>query len=175
MKRMKTGMTYTALMTGAVAALTLTTPGAVAAQDRPMFELPALEVEALRDEAHARAEALYEAPGRWNEAGELHETAAERLPDNDAAQYFGFRQAAILYAHADAPARARRAMAKAASVAEATGDVIVAAHAWVDAAFLAIDEGYPGKRREFVRRAGNLAQSELLSDEERREILNRIG
>lgn len=66
-------------------------------------------------------------------------------------------------------------METAASVAEATGDVVVAAHAWVDAAFLAIEEGYPGKRREFVRNAGRLAQSDLLSDEQRREILQRIG
>lgn len=172
---MKKGLTYTVRLVGAAAAFTLTIPTAGAAQERPMFELPAIEASALRDDAHVRAEALYGVPGRWSDAGELHEAAARRLPDNDAAQYFGFRQAAILYAHADAPARARRAMEKAASVAEATGDVVVAAHAWVDAAFLAIEEGYPGKRRELVRNAGRLAQSELLSDEQRREILQRIG
>lgn len=172
---MKDGFTYMVRVVCAAAVLALTIPAAGAAQERPMFELPAIEASALRDDAHVKAEALYTTPGRWDEAGELHETAARRLPDNDAAQYFGFRQAAILYAHADAPARARQAMEKAASVAEATGDVVVAAHAWVDAAFLAIEEGYPGKRREFVRNAGRLAQSDLLSDEQRREILQRIG
>lgn len=172
---MKRELTYMVRLVGTAAALALAVPSEGAAQERPMFELPAIEATALRDDSHVGAEALYAVPGRWNEAGELHEAAARRLPDNDAAQYFGFRQAAILYAHADAPTRARRAMEKAASVAEATGDVVVAAHAWVDAAFLAVEEGYPGKRRELVRNAGRLAQSDLLSDEQRREILQRIG
>lgn len=172
---MRQGNTYAVRLAGVTAALVLAMPAAGVAQDRPMFELPALEISALRDEAHVRAEALYEVPERWSEAGELHEEAAEGLPDYDAAQYFGFRRAAILYSYAGAPTRARRAMERAASVAEATGDLVVAAHAWIDAAFLANAEGYPGKRREFVRNAGRLAQSELLSAEQRREIFERIG
>lgn len=172
---MNDASTYKLRLVGAAAALALATPTAGEAQERPMFELPPIEASVLRDDAHVRAEALYAMPERWSEAGELHEAAAARLPDNEAGQYFGFRRAAILYAHADAPARARRAMEKAASVAEATGDVVVAAHAWVDAAFLAIEEGYPGKGREFVGNAGRLAQSGLLSDEQRRQITRRIG
>lgn len=93
---------------------------------------------------------------------------------NDAEQFFGFNRAAILYLYSGNAARSRKAMEKAASVAEATGDVLTAANAWVDAAFISIVEGYAGKRRECVARARSLAESEQLTGADRDAILARI-
>jgi len=166
-----TGGTFTiaiglGLLTGMV--------GTAEAQNREMFELPALAVTVFQSPLHSRAMELYDVPERWEEAGELHERAAGLLPKNDAAAYFAYHRAALLYFYAGKTPRARKAMEKAADVAEATGDVLTAAHTWVDAAFLAVAEGYAGKKREFVRAVRELADSELLDDDDRRSILARV-
>lgn len=155
-------------------AMVLAAPAGAEAQSREMFELPPLEVTAFQSPLHSRAMELYEQPERWEEAGELHERAAKLLSKNAADGYFGFQRAAVLYFYAGDVARARKAMERAAEVADATGDLLTAAHTWVDAAFLAVAEGYAGKKREFVRTARELAASELLTDVDREVILARI-
>lgn len=161
---------------GAVAAsaAVIVAAAPAAAQDRPSFELPAIEVSVLQNDLHQTAISLYELPMYWELAGDLHVQAAENLPRNDAGQFFGFNRAAILYFHAGELVDARRAMEDAAQVAEATGDVFVAANTYVDAAFIAIAEGYAGKKREFVSQARDLADSEWVTAEERADILARI-
>jgi hypothetical protein len=144
------------------------------AQDRPMYELPAIEVNVLQTGLHQQAIDLYEFPERWNEAADLHRKAAENLPKNDAGQYFGYSRAALLYFYAGNLPAARRSMEDAAEVAEATGDVLTAANAFVDAAFIAVAEDYAGKRREFVGDARELIESPVLGDEDRAAILARI-
>jgi len=158
----------------AAAATLLAAAGAADAQEREMYELPALEVTAFQSPLNSQAMELYETPSRWEEAGQLHERAAKVLPKNDAAAYFGFQRAAVLYFYAGESARARKTMERAAEVAEATGDVLTAANTWVDAAFLAVAEGYAGKKREFVGNARAIAASELLNDADRESILARI-
>ncbi len=145
-----------------------------AAQDRPSFELPAIEVVALQSSLHQVAISLYELPSYWELAGDLHKQAADNLPRNDAGQFFGYSRAAVLYFHAGEFDDSRRAMEDAAQVAVATGDVFTAANAYVDAAFVAIAEGFAGKKREFVREARELAESEWLTAEEKAGILARI-
>jgi hypothetical protein len=161
---------------GAVAAsaAVIVAAAPAAAQDRPSYELPAIEVSVLQNDLHQTAISLYELPAFWELAGDLHRQAAENLARNDAGQFFGFNRAAVLYFHAGEFAEARRAMENAAEVAEATGDMFVAANTYVDAAFIAIAEGYAGKKREFVREASDLAQSDALTQEERADILARI-
>lgn len=168
---MRNGTIYTAL---AALALLLLAPTGAEAQSREMFELPPLQVTAFQSPLHSKAMDLYEQPERWEEAGELHERAAKLLPNNAADGYFGFQRAAVLYFHAGEIARSRKAMERAAEVADATGDLLTAAHTWVDAAFLAVAEGYAGKKREFVRTARELAASELLDEADRALILARI-
>lgn len=168
------GTIHTGAILPAMVGILLTAVGSAAGQTREMFELPALEVTAFQSPLHRAAIELYEIPIRWEEAGALHERAALELPKNDAAAYFGFQRAAVLYFHASEAARARKAMEKAAEVAEATGDIVTAAHAWVDAAFLAIAEGYPGKKREYVRAVRELVASELLTDADRQAIVARV-
>ena len=52
--------------------------------------------------------------------------------------------------------------------------MFTAANAYVDAAFVAIAEGYAGKKREFVREAIELADSDWITAEEKADILARI-
>lgn len=158
----------------AASAAVIVAAAPVAAQDRPSYELPAIEVSVLQTDLHQTAISLYEFPAFWELAGDLHLQAAENLPRNDAGQFFGFSRAAVLYFHAGEFDQSRRAMEDAAEVAEATGDLFVAANTYVDAAFIAIAEGYAGKKREFVREARDLADSSKITPEERAEILARI-
>jgi hypothetical protein len=158
----------------AAAALLLALPATADAQSREMYELPALQAVAFENPLHSRAMELYETPERWEEAGELHERAAKLLRKKDAEQFFGFQRASLLYFYAGKTARSRKAMERAADVAEATGDVLTAANTWVDAAFIAVAEGYAGKKRAFVKNARLLAASELLGDADRQAIIARI-
>ena len=144
------------------------------AQDRPSYELPAIEVSVLQNNLHQVAISLYELPSFWELAGDLHKRAADDLPRNAAGQFFGYSRAAVLYFHAGEFDDARRSMEDAAEVAAATGDLFTAANTYVDAAFVAIAEGYAGKKREFVREAIELADSEWITAEERADIMARI-
>ncbi len=163
------------LLEGVVAsAAVLVAVAPAAAQDRPSFELPAIEVTVLQNDLHQTAISLYEMPAFWELAGDLHKQAADQLPRNSAGQFFGYNRAAVLYFHAGDFVDARRAMEDAAEVAEATGDVFTAANAYVDAAFIAIAEGYAGKKREFVSEARVLADSESITAEEKADIIARI-
>ena len=159
-------------VTASVATFAIAAPAA--AQDRPSFELPAIEVTVLQSDLHQVAISLYELPSYWELAGDLHKRAADDLPRNAAGQFFGYSRAAVLYFHAGEFADARRSMEDAAEVAEATGDIFTAANTYVDAAFVAIAEGFAGKKREFVRDARELAGSEWLTAEEKADILARI-
>jgi tetratricopeptide (TPR) repeat protein len=158
----------------AASAAVLVAVAPAAAQDRPSFELPAIEVTVLQSDLHQTAISLYEIPSYWELAGDLHKAAADNLPRNAAGQFFGYNRAAVLYFHAGEFDDARRSMEDAAEVAAATGDFYTAANAYVDAAFVAIAEGYAGKKREFVREAVELADSEWITAEEKADILARI-
>lgn len=158
--------------TASVATFVIAAPAA--AQERPSFELPAIEVTVLQSDLHQTAISLYEFPSFWELAADLHKQAADNLPRNDAGQFFGYSRAAVLYFYAGEFDDARRSMEDAAEVAEATGDVFTAANAYVDAAFVAIAEGFAGKKREFVSEARELAESEWITAEEKADILARI-
>ena len=126
------------ILGGVVAVTALVAANIAVAQERPTYELPAIEVTVMQTDLHQQAIDLYEIPERWGEAADLHREAAENLSSNDAGQFYGYSRAALLYFHAGELAEARRSMEDAAQVAEATGDVLTAAHAYVDAAFIAV-------------------------------------
>ena len=128
------------------------------AELRPMYELPTITVLAPveGDPLYDQAMALYE-QARWEDAAKLHRGAAESMPENDANAYVQYDRAARLYFYAGDYSEAREMMEHAASVAEATGDMESAAYRHIDAAFIAVWEGYPGKRREHVEIAERYA------------------
>ena len=162
------------ILGGAFAVTALVAANMAVAQERPTYELPAIEVEVLQTDLHQQAIDLNEIPERWGEAADLHREAAENLPKNDAGQFFGYSRAALLYFYAGELPEARRSMEDAAEVAEATGDLLTAAHAYVDAAFIAIAEDYDGMEREFVADARSVAASEVLTEAERESVEIRI-
>ncbi|MFQ5746534.1 MAG: hypothetical protein ACE5HF_04860 [Gemmatimonadota bacterium] len=145
-------------------------------QERPTYELPPITVVALQDAdaLHARAIRLYETPARWTEAAQLHLRAARSLAKNDARSFQGFDRAARLLYYTGDFAGARRAMEKAAGVARATGDLVTAAHAYLDAAFISVHEGYSARKRALLAEAEALSESELVADSDRNGILARI-
>jgi tetratricopeptide (TPR) repeat protein len=124
-----------------------------------MYELPSITVMALSeaDPLYESASALYQA-GQWAEAAKLFRDAAEGMPENDPNSYLTFDQSARLYFYAGEYGVAREMMESALGVAEATGDMVAAAYRHVDAAFIAVWEGYPGKRREHVAAAEQFAE-----------------
>lgn len=155
----------------ALAALLLTlTPDLSVAQDaelRPMYELPTITVLAPveGDPLYDQVTALYE-QARWEDAAKLHREAAESMPENDANAYGEYDRAARLYFYAGMYGEARDMMEHAASIAEATGDMESAAYRHIDAAFIAVWEGYPGKRREHVEIAERYANEYDFGEED---------
>jgi len=105
------------------------------------------------------ASGLYQA-GDWAGAAQLYRDAAESMPENDANAYVPYDMSARLYFYAGDYGSSREMMEHAAVVAEATGDIVSAAYRHVDAAFIAVWEGYPSKRREHVAAAESMAASE---------------
>ena len=145
----------------------------VDAQDAPMpmYELPTITVSVLSeaDPLFETASGLYQA-GDWNGAAELYRAAAEGMPGNDANSYVPFDMSARLYFYAGEFGESREMMERAAEVAEATGDAVSAAYRHVDAAFISIWEGFPGKRREHVAAAETLAGSGDLDEHDAAKI-----
>lgn len=136
-------------------------PDSSVAQDaelRPMYELPTITVLAPveGDPLYDQVMALYE-QARWEDAAKLHRKAAESMAENDANAYGEYDRAARLYFYAGEYSMAREMMEHAASIAEATGDMESAAYRHIDAAFISVWEGYPGKRREHVEIAERYA------------------
>lgn len=130
------------------------------AAQRPMYQLPSLSVTVSEETPlNAAARELYE-QGKWIEAAELYTQAANELPEYDAESYEAYDMAGRLYFYGRDYSNARKSMERAAEVAEATGDIVSAAFRHVDVAFMAVWEGFPGVRREHIRRAEAHAEHE---------------
>lgn len=140
------------------------------AAQRPMYQLPSLTV--VLSEATPLAEearALYE-QGEWIEAARLYAEAADAMPTNEAESYEAYDMAGRLYFYGRDYPNARKSMERAAEVAEATGDVVSAAFRHVDAAFMAVWEGFPAVRREHVRRAQEHAATDAFGTENSQKL-----
>lgn len=148
---------------------TLGLPAAAAAQ----YQLPTLTSSARADSLHEAADALV-AAHRWGDAARLHRRSAEL---RDADDPLGFRclkeAAALAYATGDRSG-ARADMADAAAHALARGDLREAGLAYVDAAWIAQEQGKPRQVWELGHRAEMLADSPLLGAADRAAILKRI-
>ncbi len=146
-------------------------PSSIAAQEtqRPMYELPTITVSVLSetDPLFEAASGLYEA-GDWNGAAELYRAEAEGRDEADS--YLFFDMSARLYFYAGVFGDSREMMERAAEVAEMTGDVTSAAYRHIDAAFIAIWEGFPSKRREHVEAAETFAQAEGFAESDAARI-----
>jgi hypothetical protein len=84
------------------------------------------------------------------------------------------KMAARLFFYAGNVARARVVMEQAADGALAAGDVVHAAHLYLDASIMARDDGAGGDANRLAQKADLLMKSPLVSAADKREVLARI-
>jgi hypothetical protein len=138
------------------------------------YRLPDLITVARADSLHLAALAVGRSMDRWRDAARLHrQSAALRAPE-DTMGYRCYWEAAQLSYGKDDLSSARSSMVDAASHALARGDIVKAADAYADAAWLANQQHKPREVWKFGRQSEVLAASPLLSREQRETILRRF-
>src|ERR671923_221091 len=123
---------------------------------------------------HAQAEELYSQPKQWKKAARLLEQSAQLREVNDPDIYTCLMYAGRLRAATNDLPNAREDLENAAAHALSRGAVMEAAHALIDAAHVASSAKDIPAARELVRRASMLAESPLLSAEQKAEINARL-
>ncbi|MDQ3137691.1 MAG: hypothetical protein M3Q93_08895 [Gemmatimonadota bacterium] len=149
---------------------TLTVPSTASAQ----YRLPDLITVGKADSLHAAATAMGQTPGRWGDASRLHRQSAALRAAEDSMGYRCLWHAAQLSYYVRDLSGARSSMAQAAAQALARGDVLKAAEAYADAAWLASEQHNRGEVWNLGRQAEVLAESPLLRREQRAAILRRF-
>jgi hypothetical protein len=144
-------------------------PSVAAAQ----YRLPSIVSTVKADSLNAAAAKLVTA-GRWRDAARLYRSSAEYRGVEDPVGFQCLTNAADLAYAAGDHSAARTDMANAADRALARGDLRAAALAYLDAAWIAQEQGKPSQVWEYGHRAETLAASPLLSQSDRGAILRRI-
>ncbi len=141
--------------------------GALAAQDVDLNRAMALESEAAQ---------LMDAndPGSWSDAAKLLRQAAAARPEGDAQARRNLFQASRLAYYRGHETRALNELEDLADRALDEGDVLTAAQALADAAWIANEEGLGGKTLDLSKRAKKLALSPLISDAQRAALQDRF-
>ncbi|MEN8375158.1 MAG: hypothetical protein ABFS34_06890 [Gemmatimonadota bacterium] len=127
------------------------------------------------DSVHQEALRAQADMANWEAAGRLFVTEADLRPAGDLRAVDVMIVAANLFYGAKLPLRARRVLEAAGERAEAAGDPLRAARAYLDAATVAQRGGDEGVAAGLVERARILSESPLLSSNQRDRILRRIG
>ena len=125
-------------------------------------------------ELEERAEGYLDEMDRWGRAADLYRQAAELRDAGDPVAISNLKTAARLEFYNGSERQALRDLEYAAQRALAIGDVVTAANAFVDAAWVAGSDGHGQEARALVERAQLLALSPLISSEDRSEIENRL-
>jgi hypothetical protein len=125
-------------------------------------------------ELEARAWSLRDQMNRRGQAGRLLREAAELRPADDPAKVSNLRDASRMSFHAGNFAQAATDAGEAAKAALRQGDVLQAAHAYLDAAWMAVEAGESGRALAFAEEAMILTASPLLDDEDREGIMGRV-
>ena len=126
------------------------------------------------DELEEQAAALLDQPARYGEAARLYTESASLRSTTDARAIESLVRAAHLYHYANRLFDARKTMEQAANRALLSGDVLRASQANLEAALFAYKQGKRTKAGELGRKALKLAQSPLLTDEQRATVTARI-
>lgn len=126
-------------------------------------------------EFEARAAALVESGGNLARAAGLYRRAAELRPDSDPEKVMNLIQAARLNHHAGRNDRGAADAAEAARVAHRQGDLVRAAHAYLDAAIMRAHSGDAEGAHRMMEEAILLSEAPLLPEAERTRIRNRVG
>jgi hypothetical protein len=129
---------------------------------------------ALADEIQQRAAALHDQPRRYSEAAWLYRESAALRAATDPRAIESLATAAHLYHYANRLFDARKTMEQAARQALARGDVVRASVANLEAAFFAYKQGNQAQANRLGRAALRLADSPMLTPEQRALIVNRL-
>jgi hypothetical protein len=139
------------------------------------YRLPEITAIAKADSVHGAAQHLAQTTHRWRDAARLHRQSATLRTAADSLGYRCFTLAAQLSFAGNDLSSAQSAMVAAAGQALARGDVVKAANAFADAAWIADQRHNAGQVRTFARRAEVLAASPLLTQPARAAILRRFA
>lgn len=136
----------------------------------------AQEVDLQRAEVlEAEAEALIANQAQWSDAAKMLKEAAHLRPEGDAqARKDLFKAARLAYYHGK-EGRAVNDLAELADRALAEGDVLTAAQALADAAWIAHEEGMATRTVEYGERARRLALSPHLTQADRASLEQRFS
>ncbi len=150
-----------------LAVLALAIAGPLAAQngdDTPIVEIEKIEATAAKHLTDG---------GNWHRAASLFRRAAELRPAGDETAVEDLLRAGRLSFYQGHERQAVRDFESAGVRALDRGDVIVAANAFADAAWVAESNGQPAEANELLRRAQMLANSPLLGDHARDMLKTR--
>ncbi|NNF29540.1 MAG: hypothetical protein HKO53_11095 [Gemmatimonadetes bacterium] len=159
--------------------LTMSTVGRVAAA----VMVTALSTTAVSGQSHQaenpaaleqQAEAYLDEMDRWGRAADLYRQAAELRDPADPVAVSNLKTAARLEFYNGSERQALRDLQYAGQRALAIGDVVSAANAFVDAAWVAGSDGQGQEARAMIERAQLLVLSPLISTEDRTEIQRRL-
>ena len=125
-------------------------------------------------ELRAQAEALFSQPRQWRKAVRLLEESARLRDASDADAYMCLLYAGRIEAALGDLQGARENLEKAAAQAMARGSLVEAAHAYIDAAHVAKDAKAMDAARTLIERASLLAQSPLLTAEQKAGLNSRL-
>jgi hypothetical protein len=158
----------------AAGVMAMVQPARAAAQEFAFVRDEPVDVERA-EQLEAKAKKLYSNTSKYADAAKLHEEAADHRSRVDPLRVKSLQMASRLYHYAGKETKALALMERAAEEALASGDVVTAANAYVDASYLAQYQ----KRQEDVvrlaRKAEMLVNSPLLGAQQRSWLQDRIG
>ncbi len=131
------------------------------------------ETEAL--ELENRARKLHDRKNKWGEAAQLYRDAARLREPGDPLALRDRVWAGRLSYYVGNERQAYRDLLEAADLALETGDVIVAAHTYLDAGWVAHRMGWDADAHELADRARRLSLSPLLASAEKSRVLGRLA
>jgi hypothetical protein len=164
MKRMMRGWVV------AVAALAVLSSAPAQAQQVQGTEDGEARAASLENEAKRLSEQKH----RWDYAASLYRAAAQLREEGDPQAVHDLVYAGRLAYYTQDITGALRDLIGAAQQALAGGDVIRAAHIYTDAAWVAGKAGRTRDQRYLASRAQRLAESPLLTDDDRFDVLERF-
>ena len=162
------------LMAGGMLMAVAAAPGSATAQQK----LPPVRVTAsvqYADDLALRAESLSTQITQFKKAAELFERSAEVRAPGDARAVTCLRSAATLRYNSGNKRKGLGLMEKAADRAIRLGDVVIAAHSYIDAAVIASELRQGERALDLSQRAALLVKSPLLSDAQRSALLERMS
>lgn len=171
---MKTHPARTMITAGAlfaIAALPM-----VASAQASLLPIKVTEQQSRAAELDLRA-ASYEDQdwSRIRTAAKLREEAAGLREDSDVLKSASLYWAARDNYYAEKTEKARDLMVRSAEKALAVGDVIAAANAFTDAAYISADLRDVAATKNYATRAHMLANSPMLSQGQKRDVLSRLA